>query len=275
MAQKLKVNDKLSNSGQLLKVAPFRSYIRKTAPHRHNGYFEIIYLNQGSGSHTIDGVTYAIQPPILFMMQKEQMHHWDIHTEPKGYVLIVKKAFFQDSLDSVLQELLFKLSGYTILENIEHQQLHPLFTLLEEELNTSSPYQQSNLEGLLKALFGRCLSYASQQAEKKDISNSLFLAYKKLIEQEDYRLQNIKDYAALLHTSPQNLNHACRKAVQLSASDYLAEELIREAKRLLLYTDMSVAEIGFHLHFSDPSHFSKYFKRYTQVTPKNFRSEKG
>lgn len=37
-----------------IKVSPFREEIRNTTPHRHNSYFEIIYLSQGKGFHTID-----------------------------------------------------------------------------------------------------------------------------------------------------------------------------------------------------------------------------
>jgi len=51
----------------------------------------------------------------------------------------------------------------------------------------------------------------------------------------------------------------------------LSEFIISEAKRLLLYTDNTIAEISFLLDFNDPSHFVKYFKRKTGQTPLSFR----
>ncbi len=48
--------------------------------------------------------------------------------------------------------------------------------------------------------------------------------------------------------------------------------VIAEAKRLLAYTDNTVAEVSLALSFKDPSHFVKYFKRHTAYTPKGFRA---
>lgn len=78
-------------------------------------------------------------------------------------------------------------------------------------------------------------------------------------------------YAELLNTSPQNLNEACQKAVQKPASEVLADFIIIEAKRMLLYTDQTVSEIAFALDFTDASHFVKYFKKLVGLTPQAFR----
>jgi cytochrome c1 len=53
-----------------LKIAPFKQQIRKTSPHKHRNYFEIIYLTKGKGTHTIDSKEYKIKTPVVFTMQK-------------------------------------------------------------------------------------------------------------------------------------------------------------------------------------------------------------
>ncbi|MGE8377178.1 MAG: helix-turn-helix domain-containing protein, partial [Sphingobacterium sp.] len=57
------------------------------------------------------------------------------------------------------------------------------------------------------------------------------------------------------------------------ASQILATYIIKEAKRLIFYTNNSIAEIAFVLGFSDKSNFSKYFKRYTDLTPSEFKRQ--
>jgi AraC family transcriptional regulator of adaptative response / methylphosphotriester-DNA alkyltransferase methyltransferase len=47
-------------------------------------------------------------------------------------------------------------------------------------------------------------------------------------------------------------------------------KIIEEAKRLLLTTEKSVAEIAFMLTY-DPSNFSKFFKKFENQTPGDFR----
>ena len=77
MFSKLHIKDK-SETGKFCKVAPFRKEIRKTEPHKHNNYFEIIYLSKGSGFHYIDNNEFQIQSPTIFFIKKEQVHYWNI-----------------------------------------------------------------------------------------------------------------------------------------------------------------------------------------------------
>jgi hypothetical protein len=53
MPDQISVKDK-SEGAKHIKIAPFRTEVRKTAPHKHNNYFEIVYLSAGKGHHLID-----------------------------------------------------------------------------------------------------------------------------------------------------------------------------------------------------------------------------
>ena len=79
-------------------------------------------------------------------------------------------------------------------------------------------------------------------------------------------------YAKRLGVSPQNLNMACQRSVGKAAADLVAEFVIAESKRRLLYTDLTVSEIAFSLEFTDPSYFVKYFKKSVGSTPQVFRN---
>ena len=45
-----------------------------------------------------------------------------------------------------------------------------------------------------------------------------------------------------------------------------------EARRALLYSNLSVAEIGYALGFADPGHFSRFFTRHAGQSPRAFRA---
>jgi AraC family 4-hydroxyphenylacetate 3-monooxygenase operon regulatory protein len=49
------------------------------------------------------------------------------------------------------------------------------------------------------------------------------------------------------------------------------ERLMQEAKRLLLFTGSSANEICYQLGFKDPAYFSRFFQRYAQLTPGEYR----
>jgi AraC family transcriptional regulator, transcriptional activator of pobA len=51
----------------------------------------------------------------------------------------------------------------------------------------------------------------------------------------------------------------------------LQDRLMQESRRLLLSTELSVAEISYKLNFEDNSYFNKVFRKSTGLTPKRFR----
>jgi AraC family transcriptional activator of pobA len=48
MIKQLQIKDK-TDGADLIKILPFRKEVKKTSPHKHNNYFEIIYLSGGGG----------------------------------------------------------------------------------------------------------------------------------------------------------------------------------------------------------------------------------
>ena len=47
--------------------------------------------------------------------------------------------------------------------------------------------------------------------------------------------------------------------------------MLREARRMLIYTNLTAAQIAYDLGFSDPAHFSRVFTKGTGTPPKLFR----
>jgi AraC family transcriptional regulator, transcriptional activator of pobA len=276
MNHSLQVKDKSENS-LFLKAAPFRKNTKRTEPHKHNSYFELIYLSSGKGYHTIDNHRFQVRPPVLFFIRQDQVHYWDLdeNTETEGYVLILKKTFFEKSLDGQLKELLEKISQLSCAYLADASVVDQLLGLIVQENSQVGGGSFSFAEGLLKGLFVKIVGAAWRGEGRTRHRKELYSAFTELVLHERPLRNNVGHYATLLNTTPQNLNAVCRKAVHQSAAGVLASYMINEAKRLLAYTDNTVAEISFSLSFKDPSHFVKYFKRHTSYTPKGFRSIPG
>ena len=58
-----------------------------------------------------------------------------------------------------------------------------------------------------------------------------------------------------------------------TVNNYIAEALYTDARRLLVFTDLTVKEIAEQLGFSDQSSFVKFFKKKSETSPANFRDE--
>ena len=72
-----------------------------------------------------------------------------------------------------------------------------------------------------------------------------------------------------------HLNTLCREYHGCSALSVLHQRLLLEAKRRLRYTSMTVSQVSDYLGFSDATYFSRFFRRCTGVTPRDFRDRSG
>ena len=79
--------------------------------------------------------------------------------------------------------------------------------------------------------------------------------------------------AASLYISRTHLSARFHKETGITLSDYILKEKTEEAKRLLRYTDKSLAAISAYLGFSSQSHFSRTFRKYAGITPGEYRTK--
>ncbi|RJS59000.1 helix-turn-helix domain-containing protein [Bacillus sp. PK3_68] len=79
--------------------------------------------------------------------------------------------------------------------------------------------------------------------------------------------------AQVCRLSPNYLSSLFKKEVGQPISEYIQRQRIEEAKKLLLLTNYSISDIGTWLNFNDQSYFIKIFKKYTGLTPRQFRND--
>jgi AraC-like DNA-binding protein len=84
--------------------------------------------------------------------------------------------------------------------------------------------------------------------------------------------RRVEDYAERLNCSVRTLTRACLAATGRSAKQIIDDRVALQAMRLLAASDVSVAEIGRHLGFSEPTNFGRFFQREVGCSPGAFRS---
>ncbi len=95
--------------------------------------------------------------------------------------------------------------------------------------------------------------------------------YRELVEGVFRSHTAIDALAARLAVTPSRLNRACRSAAGTSALGIVHERVMIEAKRSLLYTSMTVAEVAAALGFADPAYFNRFFTTRAGCPPAEFR----
>jgi AraC family transcriptional activator of pobA len=115
------------------------------------------------------------------------------------------------------------------------------------------------------------------QAERRIADTSgrgdfeLFSRFRVEVERHYKEQWQVGQYADLLRVAPVRLNRLCLKLAGKSAFELTQDRLMLEACRKLTYVPAGVASIAYELGFQDPAYFSRLFKKWTGLTPKEYR----
>lgn len=246
--------------------------------HPHRSYIMYI-IEKGKGIHTIDFHNYKVCDQCAFFLTPGQVHAFNpIHVS--GYYIWFNLEFYHSVKSMIkLYDFPFFHSSLTLpfLDLKDH--FIPINLLLEQlfnEFQTNKFGKWSFLRAGLEMLLIR-LTRVKQLEENQEFqpilipNNEKVRALDFLIDQNFIEHKNIEFYANHLNLSARHLNNIIKNTTGQSISDMLHNRILTEAKRLLMNSEKSVAEIAYILNFSDKAYFHRYFKKHTGTTPIEFR----
>jgi len=110
----------------------------------------------------------------------------------------------------------------------------------------------------------------------KEIAEAIKRSFKKQCIEKSENADNtihIQPLIASLGISPNYGLEVFQKIYQMSPRKYLSDLKLQEAKILLHQPEISLYEIANRLGYKNLSHFSRQFKRWTGITPTEFRNK--
>ena len=135
-------------------------------------------------------------------------------------------------------------------------------------------------EEMLRIILKRFIISCTRIAREKFIQNwdgeknyEIVRQFYVLVDTHYKEKKLVKDYAEMLHRSPKTLSNLFAVYELPSPLRVIHERLNAEAKRLMIYTNMSAKEISNILGFEDLATFSRFFKKMTHQTISEFREK--
>lgn len=214
---------------------------------------------------------------LLVFAAPRQVVSWTRSESQSGWVVYFKADFLgltdalleqrftffqpsQMSVQAIPDQLLLRLRGYC-------EQLRRAF-------DEGHAYRLEVLRGLLTTFLYECLALYGSEAHAlagKSASEAILWRFRHLLDRNFLTCQSVASYAKLMRITPGHLTEVVRSETGQSASELIAERLFYEAKQLLAHSELTIADVSTHLLFSEPTHFSRFFKRMARVTPRQFR----
>lgn len=251
------------------------------SPHRHD-YYAIILIEKGKGVHYVDFQKYDLEDSTVYFILPGQMHQLVPSEEPKGWVL----AFTDDFLisNSISEKLindiyLFNDYGQSPPLPLNQSQMQVYKSLIQQmELFSVSltNYTDEALGSLVKLFLIQSNNHCSLIKENNpqliETTNHLLRSFKQLLNSNYKSKHMVSDYADMLAVTADYLNKTVKNTTGKSAKEHIQSKLSIEAKRSLIFTNLSGKELAYELGFDESAHFNNFFKKTTGLTPTEFRS---
>lgn len=241
-------------------------------------FYIMIYITEGCGKHEIDFVTYDYKAGDVIFIAQNQVHRFFEYSGAKGYIIFFTDDFLYNQSELNIKEFLdyFNLPLYKPIISIDTSQSHTNNVLIELIYNEYKNEENNSRIALLKSLFRSfMISFRGLilYEEKVDPSTvyKRFIDFKNLVEEYYKEKKNVADYAKLMLVSQKTINQTTRKIADLSAKQFIIERILLEIKRYLSQGELTINEISYMMGFDEPSNFTKFFKRYTNMSPGEFR----
>ncbi len=158
------------------------------------------------------------------------------------------------------------------------RRLNTLLTVFDDEFQTRDTIQGEMLRTLLK----RLIILLTRLARASSIGDTLtepqldvVRQFNLLVENKYRVLHRVSEYASLMNKSPKTLANLFAAHSERTPLQVIRERIAIEAKRLLIYTDKGVKQIGSELGFPDAATFSRFFKSAAGASPQEFRGARG
>ncbi|MBS0318263.1 MAG: helix-turn-helix domain-containing protein, partial [Proteobacteria bacterium] len=244
------------------------------APHRHTRLHQVLLLGVGGGVAHLEGESHALHPGTLLNVPPGTVHGFRFAPGSDGFVA----TFADDLLDEIL------VGVGDVRRTLERPGLaaadEPIATLLRQiwsEFTGRGGARALVLRGLCATLLGRTARALAGAVPIEDAhpKSRLFSRFESLLEARYAEHWRVADYARALAVSPTHLSRVTRAMTGGSALRLIDARVMREARRHLAYTSMSVTTIAYTLGYSDPALFTRVFTRALGVSPRAFRARLG
>ncbi len=244
--------------------------------------YQILWLESGVKNIEIDFVDLESLPcSIIFLHPGKKVKIRFDCFQPKGWILRFSYDYFkQQYLEGfhIQHADVFFSSGEIpriVLSPKIGERINSLAEMITEMLQSNIPNKELAASSLLKTLLVYCDSKCNLRvtAASNNHYMSIVSRFKHLVSQKLDSCHHVSDYAGMMHVSPKYLNNVVKEVMGVNAKYVISEQLLIRSCRDLKFSNLSVKEISIQLGFSEPEHFSNFFKKKMGCSPLTYRQK--
>jgi len=248
-------------------------------PHVHDAFIQLLYLTAGGVDVQFDDARRSVSAPCLLVVPAGTVHSFHFARDTDGPVITATQKPLESLAAVVMPELVATIRTPAVVAlgagTRYTEALMPLFLAVEQESRIHAPGQVAAGMSLLTALLVQvarirmtCQPTTTPVHSRKAAQIERFRA---LIDARFRTRCSVESYAAELGVTPGQLTRLCRDVLGMSSLDVINARVMHDAQRELVYSSSTVQQLAATLGFEDEAYFSRFFRKHSGQTPKEFR----
>ncbi|GGD18197.1 AraC family transcriptional regulator [Hyunsoonleella pacifica] len=250
--------------------------------HFHPDY-ELNFIQNGKGVRRIVGDSIEeIDDIELVFVGSNLVHGWELHKCTSKRIHEITIHINHDLLDEKLlarnifkpiRDMMAKSAHGILFSKKTSREIAPrLIKLMKTDGIDYYLEFVSVLYDLANSRNQRMLSNSTAQKRNFENSSKIKKVYDYIQDNFDKKI-SLDEISSLVNMTPVSFNRFIKKRTGKTFVIYVNSTRISHASKLLLETDLSIAEISFKCGFNNIANFNRIFKKEKNTTPSEFREE--
>jgi AraC-like DNA-binding protein len=258
----------------------YNSARQKLDNHVHKGMMEICYCHKGKQAYEVNNKTYYLKGGDVFVTFPDELHSTGNHPEEKGvlYWLVIKipgadnDFFHYDKKES--QPIINALLNLPLRHFKGNVKMKPtLENILEVAGKKEISLQKIILDNLLISCLIQVITDAGNACKNAKQPSDNMAKIDSFIMNNFKEELSIEMMAKILHLSESRFKGWFKEEFGVPPLEFILRKRIEEAKNLMQTQPfLKMSDVAYSLGFSSPQYFATVFKRYTFLSPKEYKA---
>lgn len=242
--------------------------------------YQILWAEDGMNEITVDFQCYPFYQNSLFFLAPGRIVNLHFSCDqPKGWIMNISIDYLKNQLhDSLHLKNIDIFHAYAdnpriVLSPKIGERVHTLAEMIAELCDSAMPGKEIGISALFRTMFVYIGSKCNISRDKESKKNNLNIVsqFKDHVARHFLQIHKVSGYAAMLHITPKHLTQVVKQVTGATAKEIIREHLLIQSYRDLKFSNDNIKEIAFKLGFSEPEHFSNFFKKSTGQSPSQYR----
>lgn len=272
----------------ILNLGDFPIEVPYTSPVYRANFYSFVFIKNSVGNCSSDNHRFGLKPGTVYFNNPGHIKQFSLNEVKDLYLLTLSESFLKQNVHaSIFEEFPFLLAESVpprVLDPDQFSEFEQLYLQIQKIYRSDSPYRSKLIGHLFVVLLLKIKESFWRDYDPIDDGNKssqivktfkkdLETHYRQLVQDKADRVYRLQNYASLQSLHPTYLSNVIKMKTGKTVSSWITEKTIAEAKSLLQNSSTPIKQIASLLGFTEPTHFSNYFKKNTNSSPAYYRKQ--